>query len=325
MKKKNSNNKKLVSAAGMFLLSAAMLGSATYAWFTMNKEVTVSGMEVKAHAEEGLLINEVSDAGSPTWDEAATAGQSTAIALRSDLSVWWHANSKRSYDEAGIDDLSGTVDVDTSGNKYTNISVGNVSDNAYVAAGQGNVKAETHVYYKDASFGSGSQYDDGEGYYVMYKYYLKSSGDSTLNVTDLQAQVKAEKVANSGSSDNLDPALRVGVKYGSTGMKIFAPIPGTSSGSGATNDSYSVTQDVSGSPTTSVSPVVASAKGSFTEYTKINSSAETIPSVNTAGSPVYVYVWFEGEDTHCMSDNLTTALAAYDITINFKDNDLTNY
>ena len=47
-----------------------------------------------------------------------------------------------------------------------------------------------------------------------------------------------------------------------------------------------------------------------------------VPAVTSAGAPINVYVWFEGEDDACMSDNLSTALAAYDIDINIKDNDL---
>ena len=49
-------NKKIAGAAGMLLLSAAMLGTSTYAWFTMSREVTVSGMEVRTKVSSNLLI-----------------------------------------------------------------------------------------------------------------------------------------------------------------------------------------------------------------------------------------------------------------------------
>jgi hypothetical protein len=339
--KKASANKKLLPAAGSLLISAAMLGTSTYAWFTMNKEVKVTGMEVKAHAEEGLLINEVAAAASNTWDDIATGGASQAVVLRPsstyDLVTWWHANSKLSADEAGIDNLSGTV-VDSSGNKYVNVTAGEtgVEDNVVVGpvggegtVATGNTRAETHVYYRDASFGdaSGTSYDDGEGFYVKYTYYLKSSGDADLTVSNLRAMVKATK--NAGSSDDLDPCLRVGIAIpinssSSTiaGYNIFSPIPGTS-GSGATNESYGVTKNATGTSTETVSPVVASSTGTFTAYAKVNtSSSVTIPKVTSDGIPVYVYVWFEGEDTHCMSDNLTDALAAYDIDVQFYDADI---
>jgi len=342
--KKTSAKRKLLPAVGMLAISATMLATSTYAWFTMNKEVSVTGMQVKAHAEEGLLINEVKTAGDTNWDEQATANVTpTTVVMRpastANLTTWWHANSKRSNIEAGVDNLSGTVSVGSSGtDKYTDIS--DIQDNALVPAGEatGNTKAETHVYYKDASFGRTSgTCEDGEGFYVKYTYYLKSSGDRDLPINDLQVQVKATKnttEANaSGSSDNLDPALRVGVVMpistaeGAASSKalIFSPIPGTAgaSGAAATNTTYGVTTSTAGTSSTNVTSVVAGSKGTFTAYTTLNNSetAITIPKVTSNGIPVYVYVWYEGEDTHCMSDNLTAALAAYDIDINFRDND----
>ncbi len=40
----------------MLAISAAMLSSATFAWFTMNKEVTVTGMELKTKVGSNLLV-----------------------------------------------------------------------------------------------------------------------------------------------------------------------------------------------------------------------------------------------------------------------------
>lgn len=60
MKKKVENkktNKKLVSAGAMFLLSAAMLGSATYAWFTMSREVEVKNIQMTATTPEDIQIS----------------------------------------------------------------------------------------------------------------------------------------------------------------------------------------------------------------------------------------------------------------------------
>ena len=333
-------NKKIAGASAMLMLSATMLGTSTFAWFTMNKEVQIVGMEVKAHAEEGLLINEVASATSATWDEKAQ-GKATAelISLRpassSDLTTFWHANSKKSADEAGQgDDKSNTVVISGTGaNAVLYKDVTNIKDHAVIAAADaaGNTQAETHVYFDDASFGptttGNDTYDDGEGYYVKYTYYLKSSkSGGALTVANLQARVKAEKTT--GSSDlALDNALRVGVKYGSTGMKIFAPVKNTvASPNGTTttgpSTSYTVTSDDKGTAGDTVTPIIASATGTETAWTKINTSDETIPAVTSEGAPVYVYVWFEGEDVNCMSDNLTATLAAYDITVDIKDADL---
>jgi hypothetical protein len=335
--RKHSAKKKLISAIAMLTVSAVTLSTATYAWFTMNKEVSVTGMELKAHSEEGLLINEVKLATSGTWDnEAKAAATPTAFELRpastSNLTTWWHANSKKSADEAGVDAKGDTVVVDADTNAiYTNISsisdhvdIGDENTTVTGTNGQatGNTQAETHVYYTDASYGTSGSYQNGEGYYVKYTYYLKSSGQTDLNVSALKAQVKAT-LKEGGSAAALDNSLRVGIKYGSTGMKIFAPVKNTVASPNGTattgpNTSYGVTKDVKAEDSDTVEPVVASATGQYTAYTAINTSAETIPSVTTNGEPVYVYVWFEGEDTNCMSDNLTANLNAYDIDINFK-------
>lgn len=48
--------KKLIPALCMLLVSAVMLGSTTFAWFSMNKSVTATGMEIKAEVSTQLLI-----------------------------------------------------------------------------------------------------------------------------------------------------------------------------------------------------------------------------------------------------------------------------
>ena len=348
--KKSSPTRKLVAAIALLALSTCSLFGSTYAWFTMNKTVTVTGMELKAHSEEGLLINEVKLATSNTWDDAAQAAATpTTFELRptstSDLATWWHANSKKSADEAGVDALADTVKVNDN-DYYVNLS--SAIDQTIIGAegaasgekATGNTQAETHVFYTDASYGTSGSYQNGEGYYVRYTYYLKSSGQNDFGVTDLQAMVKATKKNSDGATDStkLDPALRVGIAVPANnssstivGRAIFAPIPGTgSTAPDATNTTYNVTNNVTGSATTTVTPVVASATGTYTAYQTLNlTSGEpaaaqtiTIPKVTSDGIPVYVYVWFEGEDTHCMSDNLTAVLDTYDIDITFNINSI---
>ena len=47
--------KKLIPALCMLLVSAVMLGSTTFAWFSMNNTVTATGMEVAAKSDELFL------------------------------------------------------------------------------------------------------------------------------------------------------------------------------------------------------------------------------------------------------------------------------
>lgn len=61
MKKINSKNgsaaKKLIPAAGMLGISAVMLGTSTFAWFTMSKEVDVTGIKMTASVPEDIQIS----------------------------------------------------------------------------------------------------------------------------------------------------------------------------------------------------------------------------------------------------------------------------
>jgi len=334
MKKNNNKNssarRKLAAATAMLLISALVLSSATYAWFTMNKEVRVTNMQVKAHAEEGLLINEVANAKSNTWDEEAIGGYSSAIALRpastSNLSTWWHANSKKSYSEAGASgsdvDTVNTVDIDGSGTYYKNITGNNVTAYNFQSGSDG-TKAETIVYYNDASFGSGGQYDDGEGYYIMYKYYMKSSksdaGTYNIPADKLNVKVSAVKTNtdNSGTANHmdLDKALRVGVKFADYDcFKIFAPLYDADQTYKVADGEASINNTDVVAYTTETAIGKASGANGADDTTAIE-----IPNVVTDGIEVDVYVWFEGEDPNCKSDNLAAVLDSYEITVNFKD------
>ena len=48
--------KKLIPALCMLLVSAVLMGTSTFAWFSMNKTATVNGLSVKANAESIYLL-----------------------------------------------------------------------------------------------------------------------------------------------------------------------------------------------------------------------------------------------------------------------------
>ena len=54
---KTNNRKKLIPAAGALMISAAMLGTSTFAWFTMSREVQVTGLNMTATVPEDLQIS----------------------------------------------------------------------------------------------------------------------------------------------------------------------------------------------------------------------------------------------------------------------------
>ncbi len=292
MKKENKNNKKLASAFAMFMLSAAMLGTATYAWFTMNKVVKVTNMQVKAKADQGLLINEVAAAGDSHWDEEATTSQSTGIQLHAtstaNTGTWYAAYSKKSNDAAAATQGSGSANlVDGYHELGTTGWTTAVADVISASAG---TSALTQVTYIDKN---ASGYQDGEGYYVKYTYYLKSSDDAitcSLASGGQSLQIKNVTVegndyTGSGTVGDLDAALRVAIVMGNKAY-IYAPV------TGATTTYY---VNASSTPTTPLTGDQATALTS-------------IPAVTDDGTPFYVYLYFEGEDAKLKTDNVTSTL-----------------
>jgi len=57
IKKNSSPAKKLIPAAGSLLISAAMLGTSTFAWFTMSREVEVKNIQMTATVPEDIQIS----------------------------------------------------------------------------------------------------------------------------------------------------------------------------------------------------------------------------------------------------------------------------
>ena len=170
------------------------------------------------------------------------------------------------------------------------------------------------MYYTDGT-GANTGYDDGEGYYVKYTYYIKSSSNDGLEVSigNLKATVSATLQGDNPTAQALDKALRVGIQVsGDSQATIFAPV------SGSTTTAYKVTGDAAGTAASlkEVTPIAGETA------TGLNAAKVNLPAVTTDGLAVDVYVWFEGEDANCMSDNLAATLNAYQIDITFTDADL---
>lgn len=312
--KKASAKKKLLPAAGSLLISAAMLSTSTYAWFTMNKEVQVTNMQVQAKADQGLLINEVSTANDENWDALATTNQNAGIKLHatstSDTKTWYAAYSTKKASAAGA----------TSGNKSADLAVGTGSDNGYYTLGtstgyttqdetlqaaSSGVSGEQVVTWVDAN--QNNTYDAGEGYYVKYTYYLKSSGDAitlstaakskTLNIKDVAVTGNtATGEGDAAKKANLDKALRVAIVVNGKAY-IYAPLYDT------TSAEYFVKAATTG--TTPLNKTVSQP-----------TAMTTLPSVTETGTAVNVYLYFEGEDPNLKTDNVTETLD--NLTVSFK-------
>lgn len=342
--KKNSTARKLLPAFAMLTVSAISLSSATYAWFTMNKEVNVTGMKLQAKAEAGLLINEVADATDSHWDEAAAANSQPGTSLIPTSTTngvkWFHANSKTANDEAGA---TSNAKSDNLAGFYEELTGLSTADTAATAGSQ----AANSVYYKNNDGTAGYSADSTDNaYYIMYKYYLKVSNEQGLtgmSNTAANSQcvaIKGITVTNEStdtaennkiSSTDLNKALRVGIKIGGK-MYIYAPMYGND----ATSDSYYATTSITNTPTTGTitsqaitnAEVLPFAKNAMT-YTALSSlpgisgKEVTVDDGNGGttkayqGEEVDIYVWFEGEDDNCQSDKITKYLDNITVDVAF--------
>ncbi len=121
-KKKHGNKMKLLSAVGMLTVSAAMLVSSTFAWFSMNKKVTATSLQVTAKSNsQYLIIDSVDNATNKSTSDltkdaafvnggtnAADASASPAVVANTDKIVY------PTYYAAAAGNMPGTADGTTS-------------------------------------------------------------------------------------------------------------------------------------------------------------------------------------------------------------------
>lgn len=259
---------KLIPAIAMLLVSAVLVSTATFAWFSMNTQVTAKGMQVKAVAEGGIVI---SNSTKTDWTSEATAQITTAnlfptsnAKTPSTLTTWYH-NKSDDADDAKAGQAAATYEtLDIALSDTTNSEgVGYVDKNA------------------DSAYTSGAD----AAYFLKDNFFIKSSGDSLTGTT---LYINKVEVSSSNSLLAIDNSLRVCIVVDSTAY-LFAPV---SVGAGPT-----LTYKVKGSATDTVA-LAGTTKNTATGVTTINNT-------DADAVPVQIYVYYEGEDASCKSTNIS--------------------
>ena len=101
--------RRMIPALCMLLVSAIMLSTASYAWFTMNDQVTASGMEIQAEAAGALVISDrpLNHAGgSPSVEFTTDKKTLTQITLNKTDGKWYQPDVNN---DAVIDQVTGVV------------------------------------------------------------------------------------------------------------------------------------------------------------------------------------------------------------------------
>lgn len=177
--------KKLIPAFCAMLLSACMLGTTTYAWFSVNKTVTATGLSVTAQANtQYFVISNTTTFTSNTikltegYDKVG--GMEGKVYPAAFGKVTKTEGSNQASVTAGIENAWWTANV----NKHDSILVGDIMTPVELVAGTSNV------------------YDYNTNYFIGYVFYLGLDKNSDAFKGQLQFKVdsqadvaKAAKVA----------------------------------------------------------------------------------------------------------------------------------
>ena len=144
--------KKLIPALCMLLVAAMLMGTSTYAWFSMNTQVTATGMQVKAVAEDGLLIkNELDTDTASNWKVSTNASYGGLVDLAptstADVTAWYH-NKSDDQNDAKAGQLAATYETlsaDTNWKRDEGTGK-TVADRARLAAAAAALREHDHVH-----------------------------------------------------------------------------------------------------------------------------------------------------------------------------------
>lgn len=314
-KKNTSAKKKLIPAVAMLTTSAVMLSTATYAWFTMSREVEVTGIKLTATTPQTIEIS----LGQATTSNTLTHGVE-ATAPNSD-DMWTHTAATGSvYQDFGK--LIPVSSVDGFNMFYTEKATENgkkVSDvpNPFT-------KAETAVGWEFKEGGksaeTGAVVNAAENdYYLDIPVWFRTT--STDAVT-LGLEVEIKNSSDDDTKSVLYKAARVAILpetksaqkvFSETGAKYYKDGKAVATAGATLAASYG---DVSAATEATVTGGKVTNPDATTQVATVTASTGT-----GYGGAVkyYIRVWLEGEDEACWNAN-----AGQDFVINLKFHDLSN-
>jgi hypothetical protein len=257
-KKKGNTAKKLIPAAMMLAVSASMLGTSTYAWFTMNTTVTVTGMSVNAQADNSLVVKGLTNSTDTDYTSVGT-------------NVVTEATLKPCTSKDGVN----------FGRLGADVKVESAAASPATWSGTAGAFAATDLVSIDlASQDTGLT--SGTKFVAKSEYSVKSIHSAqTVYVKDVDVSVTG------GGTNPMLNSARVAVARSGQTTLVFNPNGGTLNGGkvGAYASSTWSLDDPS--------------------YTTENTTTATLGSFSAdTADTITVYIWFEGQDTTCFTDNI---------------------
>ena len=291
--------RKLVPAIVMLLVAAAFVGTSTYAWFSMNRVVDVTGMSVTTEVADSLLIAETNT----------------------------EANFVKTLQQTRTGKLRPVSTVDGLAFFYTNPT--NVK-------GNGDANTNTYVAYSEAAAGDPGSYTNespdstsGKSYYdaafnSAYGVASPAAGTVLYGYIDYTFYIKATNVSGEAEALKL---TKLNLLYGGAAVTekawrvaVFAQTAtaGTPKNDALTTSDRKAMLTLSGATNFTTGEAVNSttATGSVT-YTSASWAVDSIAAGATEYNKVTVRLWLEGEDNTCTNSTFANLTNSYTLSLEF--------
>ena len=288
--------KKLIPALALLLVSAVMLATSSFAWFSMNTQVTVSGMSVTAKVGSNLAI---------ATDTLASTAKKTDSDFKNTLV----------QNVTGILEPVSTVN----GTAFYYNSTKNAGAN-------GDAVAETYLDYATTGL---SASDTPATYNNKFsENYSVAKEDTALAYVDYVCQIKATNSTNANQEIRL---TKLDLTYGGATdtskawrVALFVEDITSATPAGGVGDLVTILTP-SGAANHTVGTETAYKAVSSTSaladvtYCANNTTAKfgTIGAGETAQYKVVIRLWLEGEDTTCTNETFASLTKAWSLDADF--------
>ena len=247
----------------MLLVALVALGSATYAWFTLNKTVYADGMQVKATSAEGLLIRgkNADNAWGPKYTFTAFTAANPKIL--SPVSLGY--TTSNDYGTAGTPVVATDVSKD-GGGKYT-------------AADAAEFKNWTTSSIPTVTAAANAEFVNSNDYFMVYEVQVKSSSDKELTGVKMN-------VSFTNAEDNLNASDFIRVAVFEEGTLKYV---------GATQGTNETFEAVTGATKSGNTWTVNTAD----QKTQAFATDVSVSNATSTAKTYKIVIWFEGQDAEC--------------------------
>jgi len=287
--------RKLIPAVIMLLISAMLVGTSTYAWFSMNRTVTVTGMKVTTTAGSNLyIVSDSLDSVAKKADNLFGTSVDTADAVATVIEPVSTVNGKEFF--------------------YTTSaqSNGDATTDSYTAYNANEVPTSGELSSFNSAYGIAS----GAVGYKDYVFQLKAYNADQVNakpikITKLNLIYAGIDTGKAHRVAVLVEDISAGTAAGGSGTLkgIYAPA-GAENFSDVSSDNYAIS--AAGSAPTQLTA----------NYNTVDPIA-SVPANTTKYYKVVIRLYLEGEDTTCKNDTYASLNGQWELDLEFKIDDAT--